>query len=168
MNLFFDQVEIVEHPFGGRRDAPARIHRQARPIEVPENFLVLAQPCQQTVGARSRNYLVTDRESFSVARQLFDSKQLGSQWRFARARARNRLSGHPVLKAQWQRLHIVFTSGRDSCNLPAGGKLSPLASAASTGGNGADCAMISPGAVAARDQPHNAAASAMITPQLCP
>jgi hypothetical protein len=103
-----------------------------------------------------------------VARQLFDTKQLGSQWRFARARARNRLSGHPVLKAQWQRLHVDFASGRDSCNLPAGGNLSSLASAASTGGNGADCTMISPGAVAARDQPNNAAASAMITAQLCP
>jgi hypothetical protein len=121
VNLLFDQVEIVEQPFGGRRDAPARIYRKARTIEIPENYLVLAQSCQQTVGARSSDYLVADRESFGMTRQLFDTKQLGSQWRFARARARNRLSGHPVLKAQWQRLHIVLTSGRDSCNSPASG-----------------------------------------------
>jgi hypothetical protein len=112
---------------------------------------------------------VTDRKGFGMARQLFHTEQLGSEWRLDRAWARTRLSGHPVLKAQWQSLHVVFASSRDSCNLPAGGNSSSLASAASTGGHGADYTMISPRAIAARDQPNNAAGSAMILlPQLYP
>jgi hypothetical protein len=69
----------------------------------------LAQPGQQTVGTLPGDYLVIGCESFGMARQLLDTEQLGSQWRLARAWARKRMFGHPVLKAQWQSLHIVLT-----------------------------------------------------------
>jgi hypothetical protein len=43
-----------------------------------------------------------------MARQLLDAEQLGPQRRLARARARTLMRRSPVLKAQWQSLHIVL------------------------------------------------------------
>jgi hypothetical protein len=60
--------------------------------------------------------LVIRRQGSGMARELFDAEQLGPQRRLARAWARTRMSGHPVLKAQWQSLHVVLASGRDSRN----------------------------------------------------
>ena len=91
LNLLFDQVEVVEKPFGGGSDAPAWIYGQGRAIEGSEYVLVLAQPGQQTVGTLPRDHLVIGCESFGMARQLFDTEQLGSQWRLARAWARTRM-----------------------------------------------------------------------------
>ena len=88
LNLLFDQVEVVEKPFGGGGDAPAWIYGQGRAIEGSEDVLVLAQPGQQTVGTPPGDHLVTGRESLGMARQLFDAEQLGPQRRLARAWAR--------------------------------------------------------------------------------
>ena len=85
-------------------------------MEGSEYVLVLAQPGQQTVGTLPGDYLVIGRESFGMAGQLFDTEQLGPQWQLARAWARTRMAGHPVLKTQWQSLHVVLTSRHDSCN----------------------------------------------------
>jgi hypothetical protein len=43
-----------------------------------------------------------------MARELFNAEQLGPQGRLARAGARTRKVGHPVLKAQWQSLHVIL------------------------------------------------------------
>src|SRR5450759_2775750 len=98
-----------------------------------------------------------------MARQLFDTEQLGPQWRLARAWARTRMSGHPVLKAQWQSLHVVLTSGRDSCNQAARRNSSCWASAGSPGGIGAGWTLFSSGAGADQAQRNHVAALAMIS-----
>jgi hypothetical protein len=116
LNLLFDQVEVVEKPFGGGSDAPAWIYGERRAIESPEALLVSIQSGQQAVGAVLRDELVIRRQGSGMARELFDAEQLGPQRRLARARARTHMSGHPVLKAQRQSLHVDFASGRDSCN----------------------------------------------------
>ena len=85
LDLLFDQVEVVEQPFGGGSDAPAWIHGEGRAIEGSEDVLVLAQPGQQTVGTLPGDDLVIGGESFGMAGQLFDTEQLGPQWRLARA-----------------------------------------------------------------------------------
>jgi hypothetical protein len=67
----------------------------------------LTQAGQQTVGTLPGDDLVIGGESFGMARQLFDTEQLGPQWRLAHDWVRTRVSGHPGLKAQWQNLHFV-------------------------------------------------------------
>src|ERR1035438_4250394 len=109
LNLLLDQVEVVEKPFGGGSDAPAWINGQARAIESPKDVLVLVQPGQQTVGTLPGDGLMMGRESFGMARQLFDAEQLGPQGRFARAGAQTLISGLAALKAQWQSLHVLLT-----------------------------------------------------------
>jgi hypothetical protein len=73
----------------------------------------LAQPGQQIVGTLPGDHLVTGGERFGMARELFNTEQLGPQGRLARYGARTRKVGHPVLKAQWQSLHVILTSGCD-------------------------------------------------------
>jgi hypothetical protein len=51
---------------------------------------------------------VTGGERFGMARELFNAEQLGPQGRLARAWAHPRKVGHPVLKAQWQSLHVIL------------------------------------------------------------
>jgi hypothetical protein len=58
------------------------------------------------------------RDRFGMARQLFDTEQLGPQRQLARAWARTLISGLPALKAQWQSLHVLLTIESDSCNQP--------------------------------------------------
>ena len=111
LNLLFDQVEVVQQPFGGGGDDAAWIHSQGRSIEGPEHVLVLAQPGQQPVGTPPRDHLVAGGESLGMARQLFDAEQLGPQRRFARAWARTLMRRPPVLNAQWQSLHVLLTLG---------------------------------------------------------
>src|SRR6185436_5973971 len=110
LDLLFDQVEVIEQPFGGGGDTPALAHGQSCSVEFSEDVLVLAQPSQQTVGALPGNYLVTGSQCVGVARQLFDAEQLGSQRRLVRVVRQSRMSSSPVLKAQWQRRHVDSTS----------------------------------------------------------
>jgi hypothetical protein len=114
LNLLLDQIKVIQQPFGGRSDTPALAHGQCGAIESSDEVLVLVQPRQQTVGTLPGDYLVAGCEAFGMARQLFDTEQLGPQRRLACARAQTRISGHPIWEAQWQILHFIFNSGRDS------------------------------------------------------
>lgn len=77
-NLLFDQVEVVEQPFRGRRDPTVRRHRRSQQItNFYEDAFVLAQPCQQVVGA-ARCQPVNERKFLSVLLQLVGAEQLGS------------------------------------------------------------------------------------------
>ncbi len=76
LHLLFDQVEVVEQPFGGGSDPPIGMRGEGRAVEGSENVFVLAQLGQQTVGALPGDYLVTGRESLGMACQLFNTEQL--------------------------------------------------------------------------------------------
>ena len=54
LDLFLDQVEIIEQPFGRGGDAPGLVHRQGRAVEGPDNLLVFIQSGQQPVGPPAR------------------------------------------------------------------------------------------------------------------
>ncbi len=97
LDLLFNQVEIVEEPFGRGSDAPAGIHGQGRAIEGPKALLVLAQAGQQPVGAVPGRDSMVRRKDMGMAPELFDAEQLGPQGRLARTRSR--LPGSPVLPA---------------------------------------------------------------------
>jgi hypothetical protein len=84
LDLFFDQVEVVKKPFGGRSDTLAWTYGESLAIEASQYVLVLAQPGQQTIGTVSGDYLVMGGQSLGMAGQLFDTEQLGPQWRLDR------------------------------------------------------------------------------------
>ena len=81
-DLLFDQVEIVEQPFRGGRDAAIgrdRCRQQAANFD--QDAFVLGQPCQQLVGRATRRQPVRDREVLAVLLHLIGAEQLRSQRR---------------------------------------------------------------------------------------
>ena len=55
LDLLFDQVEIVEQPFGRVGDAPGLVHGLSRAVVGSEHLFILIQPREQTVGAPLRD-----------------------------------------------------------------------------------------------------------------
>ena len=108
LNLLFDQVKVVEQPLGGVGDPPGLVGGVGRAIVVSKNLLVLVQPGQQAVGASPGDDLVMRRESFGMARQLFEAEQLRPQRRLARGGKRMRLLRHPVSPVPRHRLHGIL------------------------------------------------------------
>jgi hypothetical protein len=52
-DLLFDQVEVVEQPFGRRRDPALALHRlRDQGLRLLQDLLVLAEPGQQQIGPR--------------------------------------------------------------------------------------------------------------------
>ena len=110
LDLLFDQVKVIEQPFGGGSDAPALVHGEGRAIEGSQDLLVLIQPGEQPVGAAPGDDLVIRRERLGMARQLFDAEQLRPQRRLARAR-RGQTAGWP---AKFQSAATWLAFGYDS------------------------------------------------------
>ena len=81
-DLLLDQVEIVEQPFRGGRDAAVRRDRRGQQVaDFDQDGFVLGQPRQQLVGA-ARRQPVRDREALAVLLHLIGAEQLRSQRRF--------------------------------------------------------------------------------------
>jgi len=97
LDLLLEQIKIVEQPFGGGGNAPARIYRDGRPVERAQHLLVSGQPVEQLIGTMPGPHAVGGREGLGMARELLDAEQLGAQRRFAHAWAK--ASIHPVLPA---------------------------------------------------------------------
>jgi hypothetical protein len=54
-NLLFDEIEIVEQPFPGRRDPAVRLDRGRQQVAgLDQDRLVLGQPLQKRSGARPK------------------------------------------------------------------------------------------------------------------
>jgi hypothetical protein len=96
LNLLFDQVEVIEQPFGGGSDAPAWIYGEGCAVEGAEALLVFGQSSQQAGGSALSDDLVVRRQGPGMARQLLNAEQLGPQRRLARSRARTRYPGLPA------------------------------------------------------------------------
>ena len=99
LDLFLDQIEVVEKPLRGRGYAPAGTYGQGGAMEGSEILLVSVQSRQQPVGAAQRDDPVALRQGAGVARELFDAEQLGPQGRIDRVWTRTGLPRPPGLPA---------------------------------------------------------------------
>ena len=97
LDLLFNQVEIVQHPFGGGGEALGWSHPPDHSIEGPQNLLILVQLGQQVVGAAAGGELMAFGQGAGVPRELLDAEEFVAQRRLARPRAR--LPCHPGLPA---------------------------------------------------------------------
>ena len=80
-DLLFDEVVVVEKPFGRGRDpspAPQRLRYQL--IRFAEDDFVLGEPRQEVVAAAiTRRDLVPSGERFRVLLKLKDAEELGAE-----------------------------------------------------------------------------------------
>ncbi len=84
-DLLFDQIQIVEQPFGGRGDAVLGDDRPSQlAAGLDQHHLVGIQSRQQLVCPPSRRDAVRIRQSCAVLRHLVGAEQLGAQRRFFR------------------------------------------------------------------------------------
>ena len=75
-DLFFDQIEVVEEPFPGRRDPAVRVDRRRQQVAGSrQDPFILRQPCQKRVSNSSRTHLVRAREDFAMLLHLFAAEQ---------------------------------------------------------------------------------------------
>jgi hypothetical protein len=82
LDLLFDQVKIVEQPFGRVGDAPGLVHGLSRAVVGSQYLFVFTQPREQTVGAPLRYDRVAFGEGFAMLDQLCDAEHLCAQRRF--------------------------------------------------------------------------------------
>ena len=82
-DLFFDQVEVVEEPFPGRRDPAVRIDRRRQQVAGSrQDAFILRQPGQKPVPNPSRTQPVRARQGLAVLLHLFAAEQFRTQRRF--------------------------------------------------------------------------------------
>ena len=81
MDLFLQQVEIIEQPFGGGGDAAGGRDGAGRLIVGAQGQFVLVQAREQAVGMGLRHHPVSGRQGAGMAGELFDAEQLGVQRR---------------------------------------------------------------------------------------
>ena len=116
-DLLFDQVEIVEQPFRGGRDAAVCRDRRGQQVaNLDQDALVLGQPRQQLVGA-ARRQPVRDREALAVLLHLIGAEQLRSQRRLlvgVSSRASRRDRSAPGSRAIVRRSSACSRSIRES------------------------------------------------------
>ena len=92
LNLFLEQVEVVEQPFRSRGDVPGSVHGETGAVEVPQDVFVLTQPGEKSVFTLPRDHSMLGGEGFGMAGQLFDAEQLSPQRRLACVGTRTRVS----------------------------------------------------------------------------
>ena len=83
LNLLFDQIKIIEQPFGRRRDPAAFIHLQRGAVKSAQDLLIVIQPREQSDGSAAGHDLMLRGDRPRVTRELFDAKQLRPQWHLA-------------------------------------------------------------------------------------
>jgi hypothetical protein len=84
-DLFFDQVEIVQQPFGGRFDtAVLSVGRRHQVVRLDQHPLVVVQSRQQFVARPPRRQLVRRRDRLGVPLKLIDAEQFRTQRLFVR------------------------------------------------------------------------------------
>jgi hypothetical protein len=79
-NLFFNQVEVIQQPFAGRRNAPVRLDRFCdEGANVNQDRFILGQPRQEMIRRVSRTQRVPSRERLAMLLHLFGTEQVGTQ-----------------------------------------------------------------------------------------
>jgi hypothetical protein len=79
-DLFFDQIKIIQQPFGRRRDSPILFSCLGdQVVGVKKNPFVLIEPGQQPISAAARCQFMPAGQRLGVALELIDAEQLGAQ-----------------------------------------------------------------------------------------
>ena len=74
-NLFLDQVEVVEQPFGGRRDSSVVARRGGQRLAaIDQDFLVVGQAAEQQVGPATGAQAMLSRQGLAVAFHLVSTE----------------------------------------------------------------------------------------------
>jgi hypothetical protein len=82
-DLFFDEIEVIEQPFPGRRDALLRHDRRRQLVAgLDQHALVRRQARQQLVRYARRRQAVVGRQTDAMQRHLIAAEQLRAQRRF--------------------------------------------------------------------------------------
>ena len=110
-DLLLDQVEVVEQPLPGRRDAPVVVHglRQQRP-HGGEQRLVLREALQEGVRAARRAQPMGGGQYLAVQRHLLAAEQLRAQRRFSAGKGRRE-----VRSAANRVTHASFWEAKAAC-----------------------------------------------------
>ena len=79
-DLLFDQIEIIEQPFAGRRDPAVRLDRLCQQIaDSDQDVFILSQPAQQLVRSAVRAQLVQASQGLAVLLHLIGAEELRTQ-----------------------------------------------------------------------------------------
>jgi hypothetical protein len=78
-HFFFDQVEVVEQPFAGRRHAALLGALRQQRAHADQGLLVRGEPGQQAVAAWCSGQFVLGREMPAVVLHLLGREQLRAQ-----------------------------------------------------------------------------------------
>ena len=79
-NLIFDEVEIVEQPFPGRRNSLIRRNRRCQLIADADQYaFIRGQPGQQMIGSASRSEPVQARQHLAMLLHLLGTEELRAQ-----------------------------------------------------------------------------------------
>ena len=85
-DLFFDQIEVVEQPFPGRRNPAVCLDGLGQQVaDSKQDTFIFSQPRQKLVPRASRAQLVRTRQGLAMLLHLIGAEQLGSQRRLAAA-----------------------------------------------------------------------------------
>src|SRR5512141_3014500 len=83
VDLFFDQVNVVEQPFASRREMALGLHRVLEQgAGAIQDLLVVDQALKQPIGRGLHADDMRPREHPALAFHLFGGEQGGAQWRF--------------------------------------------------------------------------------------
>ena len=81
-NLLFNEVEVIEQPFSGRRNPAGRLHCFRQQIaDSDQDAFVLGQPAQEPVRSLALAQLVETCQGFAVLLHLVGAEELRTQWR---------------------------------------------------------------------------------------
>jgi len=79
-NLFFDQIEVVEQPFRGRRNPAVRLDRLRQQIAGSnQDAFILSQPAQKPVRSASHIQPVRARQNLAMLLHLVAAEEFRSQ-----------------------------------------------------------------------------------------
>jgi hypothetical protein len=88
LDLFLDEVKIIEQPLGGRSNAAVGLNRDGGAIEISKDGLVLSESRQEAVPAFVGDDRMGCGKRLGVPRQLVEAEQFTPQGSFDTRTAR--------------------------------------------------------------------------------
>src|ERR1041384_4458463 len=79
-NLLFDEIEVIEQPFAGRRNPAGRLHRLCQQIaDSDQDVFILCQPAQQLIRSLLRTQAMQTGQDLAVLLHLINAEELRTQ-----------------------------------------------------------------------------------------
>jgi hypothetical protein len=105
VNLFLDEIEVIEQPLGRWSQAAVAPNVETLPVEGSENLLIVGQPGDELVRSVAGHHRVRGCENGCMSRQLFNAEQLSPQRRICGVWTWPLRPRHPTRKAGQQGEH---------------------------------------------------------------